>query len=268
MSNINTGMADPIGVDDLAELGIEPLNARSVILSALLGSHPPTLPARALVALAEQFSIRPGTIRTSLSRMVATGDLATEDGRYRLTGRLLERQREQDEGRLEPQPSWDGTWITAIAQRDRRSVAERRAFRAVMTGARLAELRPDIWMRPANTANPPRSPDLLITHGLIECDDVTDLVARLWPVTEINDRATRLHHALTQQRPLIDQRDNSTLATTFAISAAVVRFLRVEPQLPGELAPAAWTPPTIRPLYDEFAAAFQAQLREFFASID
>ncbi|MGB0112518.1 MAG: hypothetical protein WBP59_04815 [Ilumatobacteraceae bacterium] len=252
---------------DLAELGIEPLDARSVILSALLGSHPPKLPARSLVALAERFSIRSGTIRTSLSRMVASGDLDLVDGDYELTGRLLGRQREQDAGRRAPDGSWDGSWISVVVETDRRSVADRRAFRASMHGARMGELRPDIWMRPANIDPPERTPEVLVTIGSLECDDVDDLVARLWPLAEIEAAAVRLGQALEMQRPAVDALDDSTLPRTFMMSAAAVRFLRVEPQLPNELAPATWTPPTIRPLYDDFATAFQRQLGRFFAAV-
>ena len=84
------------------ELGLGPLDARSLALSVLLGSHPPVLPARALVALAELFGVAGGTMRTALSRMVAAGELEAADGRYRLAGRLLERQRAQDIGRSQP----------------------------------------------------------------------------------------------------------------------------------------------------------------------
>jgi len=252
---------------DVAELGIEPLDARSVILSALLGSHPPQLPSRSLVALAERFSIRPGTIRTSLSRMVANGDLEHVDGDYRLTGRLLRRQREQDAGRRVTEGSWDGSWISVIVERDRRSVAERRAFRASMVGARMAELRPDIWLRPGNIAGPTPSSDVLVTRGSLDCDDVIDLVERLWPLDAIERSAMSLQRALELQRPVIDAHDDSTLPTTFVVAAAAVRFLRVEPQLPTELAPSPWTPPSIRTLYDDFARAFQRQLSGFFGSV-
>src|SRR3954449_1313936 len=81
------------------DLGLAPLDARSVALSVLLGSHPPVLPARALVALAELFGIAGGTMRPALSRMVAAGELEAIEGRYRLAGRLLDRQRAQDIGR-------------------------------------------------------------------------------------------------------------------------------------------------------------------------
>ena len=252
--------------DDVAALGIEPLSARSVILSALLGTHPPTLPGRSLVAFSELFGIRPGTARTSLSRMVTNGELISADGRYSLAGRLLERQREQDDGQTASTSDWRGDWIIAIAASDRRSLAERRAFRESMVGSRLAELRPDIWMRPANTPRPPRSADVLITSGPLDCDDVDDLVGRLWPLSELEATAQRLHDALTRQRSAIDGGEVAQLPQTFTVAAAAVRFLRIEPQLPVALAPPTWTATALRPLYDEYNQAFQGQLRTFFAA--
>lgn len=268
----------PLDDAEIAALGIEPLSARSVILSALLGTHPPRLPGRSLVALAEAFGIRAGTARTSLSRMVANGELFSDDGWYALAGRLLERQREQDTGRtLDPDTTsraaddrvddWNGEWITVIAASDRRSLAERRSFRESMIGSRLAELRPDIWMRPANTGGPPRSADVLITSGPLDCDDVDDLVQRLWPLDELEATAARLRDALLRQRSAIEAGQIDLLPQTFVVSAAVVRFLRIEPQLPAALAPPNWTASALRPLYDEFDRAFQTQLRAFFASL-
>jgi phenylacetic acid degradation operon negative regulatory protein len=265
----------PLRPADLAALGIEPMNARSVVLSALLGTHPPRLPARSLVALAELFGIRAGTTRTSLSRMVTNGELHSADGEYGLAGRLLERQRQQDEGRVytdEPRGAqhepWNGDWMVAVASSDRRSMAERRAFRESMVGSRLAELRPDIWMRPANAPSPPRSPDVLVTVGPLDCDDVDDLVARLWPLDEIEASARRLADALIRQRSVISNGHTGRLPQTFMVSAAAVRFLRTEPRLPADLAPTTWTAPELRPHYDEFNTAFLGQLRDFFASVD
>jgi len=254
--------------DDPVALGIEPMNARSVILSAVLGTHPPELPARSLVALAELFGIRAGTARTSLSRMVAKGELDGDDGTYRLAGRLLERQRQQDSGRTPAPAGWNGDWIVAIAEHDRRSMAERRSFRNSMIGSRMAELRPDIWMRPANAAAPPATPGVLITSGPLRSDDVDDLVGRLWPLDRLEADAQDLAEALRHQRPHLDAGDLGALPRTFMVAAAVVRFLRIEPQLPAELAPPTWTPAALRPMYDDFDASFRVQLAEFFASFD
>ena len=76
-----------------------PFNARSLVLSVLLGLDPPVLPARSLVAVGELFGIAAGTMRTALSRMVAAGELTVDGDGYRLVGRLLERKAAQDIGR-------------------------------------------------------------------------------------------------------------------------------------------------------------------------
>jgi phenylacetic acid degradation operon negative regulatory protein len=253
-------------ISNIEGLEIEPFSARSVILSALLGLHPPVLPVQALIRLAERFDVRPGTTRTSLSRMVANGELTVTEGEYALAGRLLERQREQDEGRRATTQEWNGDWITAIASGDRRTMAERRAFRQAMIGSRLAELRPDIWLRPANVGNPPRPAEVIVTRGAIEVDDAADLVNRLWPLATIDARSRQLIHMLTAHRAEVDRQDDQLLPTTFTISAAVVRFLRTEPQLPDDLLPNDWSARDLRPLYDDFAKAFDQQLRRFFAS--
>jgi len=264
----NNGVEPSSESFDVAALGIEPLNARSVVLSSLLGTHPPRQSARSLIALAERFGIRPGTVRTALSRMVAAGELESDDSQYRLTGRLLERQREQDTGRHAPDVDWDGTWWSVIVESDRRTVADRRSFRSSMQGARMAELRPDIWLRPANVAPPPRDRGVLLTRGELDTDDIDDLVRRLWPLDEIEGQARRLERALVASRAVVDSDEgDETLATTFMVAAAAVRFLRVEPQLPDELRPTAWTASAIRHLYDDFLAVFQRQLGEFFARV-
>src|SRR6478672_8593047 len=103
---------------------MRPFNARSLVLSVLLGLEPPVLPARSLVRLAELFGIAAGTMRTALSRMVAAGELAGDADGYRLVGRLLERKAAQDIGRRRAPGGWDGTWIVAVVTAPRRDVAE------------------------------------------------------------------------------------------------------------------------------------------------
>ncbi len=253
---------------DVEALGIEPLSARSMILSVLLGSHPPTLSGRRLVGLAELFGIRSGTVRTALSRMAAGGELIADGGDYGLGSRMLERQQQQDAGRTGPASPWDGQWYTAIAAADSRPMSERRSFRSAMVGARMAELRPDIWMRPANIDEPHRPEDVLLLRGRLIADDAVDLVGRLWPLSDIEARSSKLGAAITAHRSSLDNDDPAVLPNTFMLSAAVVRFLRVEPQLPDELQPPTWSPPTLRPLYDDFEAAFQRLLRQFLLSLD
>ncbi|MDQ3757078.1 MAG: PaaX domain-containing protein, C- domain protein, partial [Actinomycetota bacterium] len=44
-----------------------PLTARSVLLSTLLGAHPPELPVQVLVRSGELFGMAEGTVRVALS---------------------------------------------------------------------------------------------------------------------------------------------------------------------------------------------------------
>ncbi len=259
--------ADEVTAPDFEALGIEPLSTRSIILSVLLGTHPPQLSGQQLIGLGNLFGIRPGTTRTALSRMATSGELAANDGNYSLGFRLQQRQRQQDASRRRPLTSWDGRWFTVIAIPDRRPMAERRFFRAAMTGARMGELRPDVWMRPANIAPPDQPEDALLQRGELRADDPKALVAQLWPLAEINQRSDRLRSTLEGHRSSLHNDNPDHLRTAFLLSAAAIRFLRVEPQLPDELEPDSWTPPQLRPVYDDFEIAFQHQLQTFLSCI-
>ena len=96
----------------------------ALVLSTLLGSHPPRLPARHLVRVGELFGVAEGTIRVALSRMVTAGDLVQVEGEYGLSERLLQRQRRQDESRAPRTRPWDGAWEIAVITTDRRPAAD------------------------------------------------------------------------------------------------------------------------------------------------
>lgn len=176
------------------------LNARSLALSALLGTHPPALPTRALVALAELFGIAGGTMRTALSRMTAAGEIESSNGWYRLTGRLLTRQQAQDAGRRRPNPAWDGRWHTVIAAADQRDLADRRHFRAVLIGHRFGELRPDTWLRPANLPAPELGESAFVVTGTLERSVEPALLARLWDLPTIAAGAADLVRRIETHR--------------------------------------------------------------------
>ena len=251
----------------VAELDLPPLSARSVVLSALLGTHPPVMPVAALVALAERFGISPGTTRTALSRMVGGGELTSADGRYRLTGRLLERQREQDLGRRRAEAEWDGSWWVVSALGTRRSAPERRRFRTAMEGAKLGELRPDTWMRPANLPIAVDVPDVVVSRGVVPGDTGARLVGELWDLATTEAQATELASALDLVDDALGE-DGGTatdeaIAPAFTVLAACLRFLRVEPQLPDALAD---TPAGdhLRRRYAVTETAVRAALREVY----
>jgi len=256
--------------------GGRPLNARSLALSALLGTRPPALPASSLVALAELFGINGGTMRTALSRMVAAGDVTLSAGWYTLSDRLRQRQAAQDVGRTPTGDGWngewhtaagaagdrwDGDWHTAVALADQRELPDRRQVRVVMTNARFAELRPTVWMRPANLPAPALDDGWVVTTGPVSGADDGVVTRRLWDVKVIAEEALRLEHELELAESRIDRSDPSEIPGAFTLSATVVRFLRSEPLLPAELAPAGWPLPDLRRRYARFEADLQAMMR-------
>ena len=232
--------------------GIRPFNARSLVLSILLGLDPPVLPVRSLVAIGELFDIAPGTMRTALSRMVAGGDLSVDDAGYRLVGRLLERKAAQDIGRRPAPGSWDGTWWVAVVTAPRRSIGERRAFRSHMANLRMGELRPDTWMRPGNLDGPTGDGSLAVVRGELTGEDPAELAARLWTLPTLATTAVRLSTRLADAIPALRDARPDVVPPAIALAAEVVRFLRAEPLLPAELAPDPWPPDEVRERYREF----------------
>ena len=242
---------------------LEPLNAHSIVLSLLLGSHPPQMSVGRILEFTTLFELADGTVRTALSRMVAAGDLVNDDGIYRLAERLVERQAQQDAGRHDPPSQWDGTWWTVAVVSDRRTMTERREFRSRATGSRLGELRPDLWLRPANITIATDLPDVMITRGPLITGNARDLVVRLWDLGDLQRRSEIHRNALTRAAAGLESGGDRALADAFVALAGAQQFLRVEPQLPTELAPDV-AGATLRSRYTEVVAEFQSQLAAFF----
>ncbi|MEU1387632.1 MULTISPECIES: PaaX family transcriptional regulator C-terminal domain-containing protein [unclassified Nonomuraea] len=227
------------------------LSARSAVLSALLGSHPPRLPARHLVRIGALFGIAEGTVRVALSRMVAAGDLTQQGGRYTLSERLVERQARQDESRDPHTRPWDGTWEVAVVTAERRAPADRAAFRHTMSALRMGELREGTWLRPANLVR--EWPETVTAQcTLIDGRPHRDPTPLLWDLDGWAAEAGRLERAL-------DRADG--LAEGFLVSAAVLRHLLADPLLPAELLPAGWPGAALRARYDAFDHRYREVLR-------
>ncbi|MFD2684328.1 PaaX family transcriptional regulator C-terminal domain-containing protein [Streptomyces phyllanthi] len=226
------------------ELELRPLSARSVVLSLLLGTHPPELPVKELVRRVEPFGVAGSALRAALSRMVSAGDLRRTDSVYRLSDRLLERQRRQDAAvRPETRP-WDGDWEMVVVTATGRDPAERAELRARLTALRLAELREGVWLRPANLLRT-RPPGLgrAVQHFTTRPDRPSgDLASSLWPLDTWAAKAEALlaHIARTRQP-----------ADRFTALAAAVRHLLADPVLPPELLPADWPGPELRAAYTD-----------------
>jgi phenylacetic acid degradation operon negative regulatory protein len=235
------------------------LTARSVVLSTLLGYQPPELPARALVRVGGLFGMGEKTIRMALTRMVADGDLVREDGRYRLTARLVDRQARQEESSAPRYRAWRGAWEMAVVTAASRPLADRVALRKDMVQLRLGELREGVWMRPANLARKP-SEDVLDQCALFESrplDDPGELAWKLWDLNGWADEAVRLGAELDSAVGLVEG---------FMTIAGVVRHLALDPMLPAALLPGGWPGDDLRDRYNRFRADYASRLREFSTS--
>lgn len=236
------------------EVELRPLSARSVVLSLLLGLHPPELPVKDLVSAVEPFGIAGSTLRAALSRMTAAGDLRRADTVYGLSDRLLQRQRRQDDAVHPGTRPWGGDWEMVVVTATGRGAAERAELRTELTRLRLAELREGVWLRPANlrralpagldqvaqryTARPERPPH--------------ELAASLWPLDAwAGTGHALLAHVARVRRP----------SDRFTAFAAVVRHLLADPVLPSELLPPDWPGAGLRDAYADYRRELARDVR-------
>lgn len=157
------------------------LTARSVVLSVLLGAHPAHARASELVRLTSDFGIKESTLRVALTRMVNAGDLIRSADGYRLSDRLLARQRRQDDA-IDPKVRpWRAQWVTLIVTSVGDDARTRAALRNAMHDKRFGELREGVWMRPDNI-DTQLGPDVTDRARVITArdDDPADLAGRLW----------------------------------------------------------------------------------------
>lgn len=223
------------------------------------------MPVAPLLEFTSLFDIADGTIRTALSRMTTTGELESHHGVYRLSGRLLDRQSQQDEGRANPPDEWNGDWWTAVVLSERRSVSDRRRFRASAQRARLGELRPDTWLRPANIDIPTDLGDVVLTRGELFTTTSEELIGRLWDLETLDRQARSLLTRVEQANNLLrtNRPTDQNLTVAFTALATCLRYLRTEPQLPAELA-IGTAGLDLRARYGETEQRFQKQLAAFF----
>jgi phenylacetic acid degradation operon negative regulatory protein len=250
-----SGQELPMSEEDL---DLRPLTARSVILSVLLGSHPPLLPVRSLVRTAELFGISEGTTRVALSRLVADGDVAADRGRYRLSDRLVTRQQRLDEGRVPATQPWRGAWEIGVVDQSVRSAAERAEAGADLESLRMVELRRGVWVRPANLRRIwPESLHRRIWRFESRIRDSArsdqDLASSLWDLDGWAAQAEALLAAL---------KGSGEPGRSFVVAAAMARHLRLDPLLPPALLPAHWPGRRLRHAYDGYAAELRTMLRD------
>lgn len=254
----------------LDALGLRPLSARSVVASVLLGTHPPRLSTAALVELCSRFGISPGTTRVALSRMVAAGELAAEEGHYRLVGEgLLSRQRTQDDALDPPAAAWAGAWRMAVVVSTGRAASERIELRRAFADARFAEWREGVWLRPDNLggATPAELNEAPVRWMTVEPDDdPTALAAELWDLAGWAARGDALFTAGPDDPGDLVAEAPEWAAAVFAAAAATLRHVRTDPLLPDVLLPSGWPAERLRDRYARYLTAIQRLVRHLSAT--
>ena len=222
------------------------MTARSVVLSVLLGAHPACASAGELIRLTADFGIKETTLRVALTRMVSAGDLIRSADGYRLSNRLLARQRRQDDA-IDPRVrGWRGEWVVLIVTSVGSDARTRAALRTAMHNKRFGELREGVWMRPDNLELD-LDPELDARVRVLSARDDTpaELAAQLWDLPAWAQAGHRL---------LDEMAAASDTAGRFVVAAAMVRHLLTDPVLPDELLPAGWPGARLRAAYHDFAA--------------
>jgi phenylacetic acid degradation operon negative regulatory protein len=229
--------------------GFPPLSARSAVLSLLLGTPTRSLSAAQLAAASRYLDINPATVRVALTRAVSADERVRDGSHYRLGPRLVERRARQDAH--EAVVPWDGTWETAVVVTTGRSGTDRASLRARLAGARLAELREGVWMRPANlrhAAADLSSVDVRL-FAATPHDDSTGLAAELWDLAGWADETVRVLTALD---------GTSAPGPRLAVAAHLVRHLATDPLLPDELQPDDWPAAEARQAYARYLAELES----------
>jgi phenylacetic acid degradation operon negative regulatory protein len=233
---------------------LKPMSARSVVLNTLLGYRPPELSVRALVRIGGLVGIADRATRVALTRMVAAGDLTSQNGVYRLSDRLMRRQASQDASRWPSAKAWDGTWEMALVAAPSRALSERVDFRRRMTAYRLAELREGVWMRPDNLVREVAPAPDYFTFTRCRCPDDRQVAALLWDLPAWAAEAERLCAALDGTRDL---------SLGYTVTTEVLRHIITDPNLPPELLPEGWPGQRLRDRYTAYDAWYARALREY-----
>lgn len=222
------------------------MTARSVVLSVLLGAHPAWATASELIRLTADFDIKEPTVRVALTRMVSAGDLVRSEDGYRLSDRLLVRQRRQDDAINPALRTWDGTWTTLVITSVGTDARTRAVLRTTLQHNRFGELREGVWLRP-NNLDTVLPAEVRQKGRELRCrdDDPVELATRLW---DLPGWARVGHELLGEMDAAAD------VPGRFVAAAAMVRHLLTDPVLPRELLPVGWPGAALRDAYHEFAA--------------
>jgi phenylacetic acid degradation operon negative regulatory protein len=227
------------------------MTARSVVLSVMLGVHPAWASVAELIRLTGDFDIKEATLRVALTRMVGAGDLVRSADGYRLSDRLLARQRRQDDAMRPQLRPWRGSWTTLIVTSVGTDARTRATLRTTLQHKRFGELREGVWMRPDNLELELDS-EVRDRVRIVQAhdDNPAELAGQLWDLPS---------WAHTGQQLLDDMAGAADVPERFVTAAAVMRHILTDPVLPEELLPEDWPGMRLRAAYNDFAAELLAR---------
>jgi phenylacetic acid degradation operon negative regulatory protein len=177
--------------------------------------------------------------------MVGAGDLIRSQDGYRLSDRLLARQRRQDEAMRPRTRTWRGDWHIVVVTSVGTDARTRAAQRTSMYRKRFGELREGVWMRPDNL-DLDLDPDVTDRVRVLTARDGApeQLAAQLWDLPGWAADGHRLLDEITQA---------GDIPGRFVVAAAIVRHLLTDPMLPDDLLPDNWPGAPLRSVYHDFA---------------
>lgn len=221
------------------------MTARSVVLSMLLGIHPALASTSELLFMTADFGIKETTLRVALTRMVGAGDLIRSADGYRLSDRLLARQRRQDDAMRPRTHGWHRDWLAVVVTSVGIDARTRAALRNTMHDNRFGELREGVWMRPDNLEVDLGAEVTSRTRLFTARDDApAELAGQLWDLPAWAEAGHRL---------LAEMEGAPDVPGRFVVAAAMMRHLLTDPVLPAELLPADWPGVRLRAAYHDFA---------------
>jgi phenylacetic acid degradation operon negative regulatory protein len=177
--------------------------------------------------------------------MVSAGDLIRSADGYRLSDRLLARQRRQDDAMRPRVRAWHKDWTMLIVTSVGNDARTRATLRTMMHHKRFGELREGVWMRPDNL-DLELDPEVAARVRVLKARDdaPAELAGQLWDLPAWAETGHRL----------IDEIARATdVPGRFVVAAAMVRHLLTDPVLPAELLPADWPGAGLRAAYHDFA---------------
>ena len=203
----------------------------------------------------------------ALSRMAAAGELEAVDGSYELAGRLLARQTRQLASRAAKTGTWTGAGSPAVVTVERRSAADRTAWRSAMSGGAWPSCAKACGCDPTTSVRSKRCPTTW-TSTAPGCTTPTPRRAVARPHAVGPGRVGRpAGRPARGIRPLLRPLDRHD-------TGAGVRASSCRPRCCATSKPTRSCPPSCCPgagpalrsatEYDRFDAAYRAVLREWF----